>query len=76
MQPTASSPHTTYWRPMRLAALFSLFSRFAITLGVHSYWLFLMFLFFLLPFPVKPRARPCFLLPTGCLQPSLVRPLR
>jgi hypothetical protein len=49
---------TTYWRPIRLAALFSLFSVFAMTHGEHAFWLFLMFLFFLLPFPGKSRAQP------------------
>jgi hypothetical protein len=57
MQPTTTSPRTTYWQPVRLAALFSLFSLFAIY-GEPAFWLFLMFLMFLIPIPAKSRSQP------------------
>lgn len=48
----------SYWRPYRLAALFSLFSVIAFTTGHFIYLSFLGFLLFLVPFPAKPRAQP------------------
>lgn len=51
-----STPRTTtYWRPMRLAALFSLFSIIAITTGNLVNLGFLFFLVFLIPVSAKPR---------------------
>ena len=47
-----------YWRPFRLAALFSLFSVFAFTTGDLANLSFLLFLLFLLPVPAKLRTQP------------------
>jgi hypothetical protein len=58
MQPTTTPPRTTYWRPLRLAALFSVFSLLAITTGSLAYLLFLLFLLFLLPVAARPRTGP------------------
>ncbi len=58
MQPRTASPRSTYWRPFRLAALFSLFAVLAVTSGEPVWWLFLMFLVCLLPVPARRRAQP------------------
>ena len=62
MQPTTSTPSTSYWRWYRFFALSSAFSLFAFAEPnpVHR-WLWLMFLgflFFLIPIPAKPRTQP------------------
>jgi hypothetical protein len=59
--PPAGATHPSpsgYWRPMRLAALFSLFSLRAITPGGIEYLGFLLFLLFLLPIPLKQGTGP------------------
>jgi hypothetical protein len=58
MQETAPPPRTIYWRPMRLAALFSLFSLFALTTGDFLYLASLLFLLFLVPWPTTRRKLP------------------
>jgi hypothetical protein len=59
MQPSTAPTRSTFWQPMRLAALFGFFSLFAIhPNGDPAFWLFLMFFLFLLPFPAKPRTKP------------------
>jgi hypothetical protein len=59
MQPTTTQTRSTFWRPMRLAALFGFFSLFAIPPnGDPAFLLFLMFFLFFLPFPEEPRTKP------------------
>jgi hypothetical protein len=48
--------HRSYWRPMRLAALFSLFSLRVFLTGELAYLWNLLFLLFLLPVPTKGRS--------------------
>jgi hypothetical protein len=47
-----------YWRPIRLCALFGLFSLFALLRGDLTWLMFLPFLFFLLPSPSKRSTEP------------------
>jgi hypothetical protein len=44
-----------YWRPFRLAALFSTFSVVAVATGELAWLGYLLFLCFLLPNPIRPR---------------------
>jgi hypothetical protein len=55
---TADPQWMSYWRPYRLAALFSLLSVVALMTGNFSNLWFLLFLFFLVPIPAEPRAQP------------------
>jgi hypothetical protein len=55
---TADAQWAAYWRPLRLAAFFSLFSVYALMTGYFAYLAFLLFLLFLLPVPAKPRTQP------------------
>ncbi len=58
MEPTRNTPRATYWHPIRLAALSSLFSFFALVNGDLIWLPFLLFLVFLLPIPARPRTLP------------------
>jgi hypothetical protein len=66
---TADPQWAGYWRPLRLAAFFSLFSVVALMTGNFANLAFLLFLLFLLPVPSKRRTQPCSPSSTGSFQP-------